>query len=179
MLRDIIIWPDPILKKPTEPVTAFDESLRALVADMFETMYSADGVGLAAPQVGQLKSIITLDTRVRQPESKPTALINPVILKTEGTSYFLEGCLSLPGEAEEIERAKNVRVKYQDVDGTEHEMDCEGLFATVVQHEADHLKGVMLTDHLSVLKRELMRKRMKRIKASMDAERERDSRASL
>lgn len=179
MLRDIIIWPDPLLKRTAESVTEFDESIRTLVADMFETMYSADGVGLAAPQVGQLRNIITVDTRPRQPESKPVAMINPVILKKEGSTLYLEGCLSLPGEAEEIERATNVRVKFQDVDGTEHEMDCDGLLAIVVQHESDHLNGVMFTDHVSVLKRELIRKRMKRLKASMAAERERDSRPSL
>jgi peptide deformylase len=179
MLRDILIWPDPLLKKSAEPVTTFDESIRTLVADMFETMYSADGVGLAAPQVGQLKNIIVLDTRPRQPESKPVAMINPVILKKEGSTLYMEGCLSVPGEAEEVDRAQNVRVKFQDVDGTVHEYDCEGLLAIAVQHETDHLHGVMFTDHISVLKRELIRKRMKRLKADMAAERERDSRASL
>jgi len=178
MLRDIVIWPDPILKSKAEPVSKFDESIRTLVNDMFETMYSADGVGLAAPQLGLLQKIITLDTRPRQPESKPVAMINPVILKKEGTTLYLEGCLSLPGEAEEIERAANVRVKFQDVDGVEQEMDCDGLLAIVVQHESDHLNGVMFTDHVSVLKRELIRKRMKRLKAGMAAQRERDSGAS-
>jgi peptide deformylase len=177
MLRDIIVWPDPVLKKSAEPVTKFDESIRALVADMFETMYSADGVGLAAPQIGQLKNIIVVDTRPRQPESKPVAMINPVILKKEGSLLYMEGCLSVPGEAEEVERAENIRVKYQDVDGTVHEHDCDGLLAICVQHETDHLHGVMFTDHVSVLKRELIRKRMKRLKAEMAAERERDSRA--
>jgi peptide deformylase len=180
MLRDIIIWPDPVLKKTAAPVTQFDESIRTLVADMFETMYASDGVGLAAPQIGQLHRIITLDTRPRQPEAKPLAMINPVIVKTEGTHFYLEGCLSLPGEAEEIERARDVRVKYQDLDGVEHEIDCEGLLAIVVQHETDHLQGVMFTDRISVLKRELIRKRMKRLKAGMAAERERGgSSASL
>jgi peptide deformylase len=104
-------------------------------------------------------------------------MINPVILKKEGSTLYMEGCLSLPGEAEEVERASNIRVKFQDVDGTEHELDCDGLLAIAVQHETDHLHGVMVTDHISVLKRELIRKRMKRLKAGMAAER--DSRATL
>jgi peptide deformylase len=177
MVREIIVWPDPVLKKKAEPITTFDQALRTLVADMFETMYSADGVGLAAPQLSLLKNLIVLDTRPRQPESKPVAMINPVILKKEGTTLYMEGCLSLPGEAEEVERAANVRVKFQDVDGTEHEYDCDGLLAVAVQHEMDHLQGIMVTDHISALKRELIRKRMKRLKADLAAER--DSRATL
>ena|SRR5689334_16052199 len=177
MLREIIVWPDPVLKKTAEPVTTFDEALRTLVADMFETMYSADGVGLAAPQVGLLKNLIVLDTRPRQPESKPVAMINPVILVKEGATTYMEGCLSLPGEAEEVARAANVRVKFQDVDGTEHEYDCDGLLAIAVQHETDHLHGIMVTDHISALKRELIRKRMKRLKANKAASR--DSSASI
>jgi peptide deformylase len=171
MVREIIIWPDPVLKKSAEPITQFDADLRTLVADMFETMYSADGVGLAAPQVGLLKNLIVLDTRPRQPESKPVAMINPVILKKEGTTLYMEGCLSLPGEAEEVERAANIRVKFQDVDGTEREYDCDGLLAIAVQHETDHLHGLMVTDHISSLKRELIRKRMKRLKSDMAAQR--------
>src|SRR5262245_57005891 len=107
MVREILIWPDPALKKVATPVTKFDETIRTLVDDMFETMYAADGVGLAAPQVGVLKNLIVLDTRPRQPESKKIAMINPVILKLEGTTTYVEGCLSLPGEAEEVERALN------------------------------------------------------------------------
>ncbi|HEY8206426.1 MAG TPA: peptide deformylase [Myxococcaceae bacterium] len=177
MVREIIIWPDPVLKQTAAPVTQFDETLRTLVADMFETMYSADGVGLAAPQLGLLKNLIVLDTRPRQPESKPVAMINPVILTKEGSTLYMEGCLSLPGEAEEVERATNIRVKFQDVDGTQHEYDCDGLLAIAVQHETDHLHGLMFTDHVSSLKRELIRKRMKRLKADMAAQK--SSTASL
>jgi len=165
MVREILIWPDPVLKKMAAPVTQFDESLRILIAEMFETMYAADGVGLAAPQVGLLQNVIVLDTRPRQPESKPVAMVNPVIQAKEGTVLYVEGCLSLPGEAEEIERAANVRVKFQDVDGVEQVMDCDGLLAIAVQHESDHLQGTMFVDHISALKRELIRKRMKRLKA--------------
>src|SRR5205809_6835600 len=98
MVREILIWPDPVLKKAATAVTKFDDAIRALVADLFETMYAADGVGLAAPQVGVLKSLIVLDTRPRQPESRPVAMINPEIILKEGSTKYLEGCLSLPGE---------------------------------------------------------------------------------
>jgi len=171
MVREILIWPDPVLKKAAAPVTKFDESLRTLIAEMFETMYAADGVGLAAPQVGLLQNVIVLDTRPRQPESRPVAMVNPVIQAKEGTILYVEGCLSLPGEAEEIERAANVRVKFQDVDGVDQVMDCDGLLAIAVQHESDHLQGTMFVDHISALKRELIRKRMKRLKADRASQR--------
>jgi peptide deformylase len=105
-------------------------------------------------------------------------MINPVILKKEGTTIFSEGCLSLPGETEDVERAANVRVKFQDVDGTERELDCDGLLAIAVQHETDHLHGIMVTDHISALKRELIRKRMKRLKSSQEAQKKADPRGS-
>jgi len=178
MLREIVIWPDPILKQVGTPVTQFDEVLRTLVADMFETMYASDGVGLAAPQVRVLKNLIVLDTRPRQPDSTPVAMINPVILKKEGSLVYSEGCLSLPGEFEDVERATNIRVKYQDVDGTEHEIDCDGLLSIAVQHEADHLLGIVFPDHISALKRELVRKRMKRLKANMAAQKKAEERSA-
>jgi peptide deformylase len=171
MVREILIWPDPTLKKSATAVTKFDETIRTLVADMFETMYAADGVGLAAPQVGVLKNIIVLDTRPRQPESRPVAMINPEILTKEGSTLYVEGCLSLPGEAEEVERATKVRVRFHDVEGKVHEEDCDGLLAIAVQHETDHLHGTVFVDHISALKRELIRKRMKRLKADKDAKR--------
>lgn len=170
MVREILIWPDPLLKKKAAPVTKVDDSIRALVADMFETMYAADGVGLAAPQVGILKRIIVLDTSPRQPGIKPLAMINPEILTTEGTSYDSEGCLSLPGEAEKVERAAKVKVKYLDTDGKEQVLDCDELLAIAVQHETDHLNGVVFVDHLSALKREVIKKRLKRYKASQAGE---------
>ncbi|HVE13068.1 MAG TPA: peptide deformylase [Elusimicrobiota bacterium] len=165
MLREILVWPDPILKQSAKPVTKFDDSIKTLVADMFETMYAADGVGLAAPQVGVLHNIIVLDTRARQPESKPITMINPQILTKEGTVLYVESCLSLPGEAEEVERAARVRVRFHDVDGNAQEMDCDGLLAIAVQHEEDHLQGMVFVDHISSLKREMARKRMKRLKS--------------
>ncbi len=165
MVREILIWPDPILKKKAAPVAAVDESIRALVADMFETMYAADGVGLAAPQVGVLKNVIVLDTRPRQPESKPYAMVNPQVISSEGITTYTEGCLSIPGEAEDVERAAKVTVKFLDVDGNEQTLEAEGLLAIAIQHESDHLLGTVFVDHISALKRELIKKRMKRLKA--------------
>jgi peptide deformylase len=168
MVREILIWPDPILKKKASPVGEVNESIRALVNDMFETMYAADGVGLAAPQIGILKNIIVLDTTPRQPDSKPYAMINPQIISLEGKMVYTEGCLSIPGEAEEVERAAKVTVKFLDPEGNPQKLEAEGLLAVAIQHETDHLNGTMFVDHLSALKRELIRKRMKRLKAERE-----------
>jgi peptide deformylase len=165
MVRDILIWPDPILKKKASPVARVDEPIRALVKDLFETMYAADGVGLAAPQIGVLKRVIVLDTRPRQPESQPLAMINPEIVAMEGETTYNEGCLSIPGEAEDVDRAAVVTVRYLDVDGNEQTLVADGLLAIAVQHETDHLEGTVFVDRISALKRDLIRKRMKRLKA--------------
>ncbi|MHB8878611.1 MAG: peptide deformylase [Myxococcaceae bacterium] len=172
MVREILIWPDPTLKKKASPVARVDDSIRALVDDLFETMYAADGVGLAAPQIGVLKNVIVLDTSPRQPEAKPVAMVNPVILSLEGSITYTEGCLSIPGEAEEVDRAAIVTVQYLDVDGKQQTMRAEGLLAIAVQHETDHLQGTVFVDHISSLKRELIRKRMKRLKAEKAEQRE-------
>lgn len=165
MVRDILIWPDPILKKKAAPVARVDDKLRALIKDMFETMYAADGVGLAAPQVGVLQRVIVLDTRPRQPESEPLAMINPELLSLEGETTWAEGCLSIPGETEDIDRASIVTVRYLDADGKAQTLRADGLLAIAIQHENDHLDGTVFVDHVSTLKRELIRKRMKKLKA--------------
>jgi peptide deformylase len=165
MVREILIWPDPILKQKAKPVAKVDDKVRALVKDMFETMYAADGVGLAAPQVGILQRVIVLDTSPRQEDSKPLAMINPEIIGMEGETTYTEGCLSIPGEAEDVDRAAKVTVKYLDVDGQEQTLECDGLLAIAVQHETDHLNGIVYVDHVSTLKREIIRKRMKRLKS--------------
>ena len=164
MVREILIWPHPTLKKKAAPVAQVTEATRTLIRDMFETMYAADGVGLAAPQVGVLQRVIVLDTTPRQPDAKPIAMVNPVVVSSEGISVESEGCLSVPGEAEEVERAAKVTVKFLDTDGVEQSMACEGLLAIAVQHESDHLNGVVFVDRVSTLKREIIRKRMKRLK---------------
>jgi peptide deformylase len=168
MVREILIWPDPILKQTAKPVAKVDDSTRALVKDMFETMYAADGVGLAAPQIGVLQRVIVLDTSPRQAESKPLAMINPEIIEMEGETTFTEACLSIPGEAEDVDRAAVVTVKFLDPEGQEQTLKCDGLLAIAVQHEADHLNGTVFVDHVSTLKREIIRKRMKRLKSERD-----------
>ena len=166
-----MIWPDPVLKKKASPVQRVDDSIKSLVNDLFETMYAADGVGLAAPQVGVLKQVIVLDTTPRQPESKPVAMINPQIIAKEGSTRYSEGCLSIPGEAEEVDRAAKVTVQFVDVSGQEQTLEADGLLAVAIQHETDHLQGTMFVDYLSPLKRELIKKRMKRLKAERAEER--------
>jgi len=166
MLRPILIWPDPLLKKKALPVSVVDDGLRALVKDMFETMYDADGVGLAAPQVGVLQRLIVLDTSPRDEGAQPIAMVNPVITAQEGTAIWGEGCLSIPGETEDVERAATVTVRFQDESGAAKELTTGGLLAIAIQHEVDHLEGVVFVDHVSVLKRELIRTRMKKLKAA-------------
>lgn len=169
MVREILIWPDPVLKQKSKPVAKVDDSIRTLVKDMFETMYASEGVGLAAPQVGVLQRVIVLDTTHSQPESRPLAMINPELVGLEGKTTYTEACLSIPGESEDVDRAAIVTVKYLDVDGQEQTLRCDGLLAIAVQHETDHLNGVVYVDHVSTLKRELIRKRMKRVRASRES----------
>src|SRR5262249_28546703 len=132
MIREILLWPHPLLRKKARPVEAVDASVRTLVHDLFETMYAAPGVGLAAPQVGVLQRVLVLDPGPRQPESEPVGMVNPRIVSHEGTSVYREGCLSTPGEAEEVERPAVVPVESLDVDGQPRQLRCEGLLATAV-----------------------------------------------
>jgi peptide deformylase len=170
MIREIIIWPDPILKAIAKPVDGVDDTTRRLLDDMSETMYAADGVGLAAPQIAELRRCIVIDTSPRQEGQKLIHLVNPEIVRTEGTTTYTEGCLSIPGEAEEVERAAKVWVRALDYHGKPFELECEGLLAIAVQHEHDHLQGTLFVDHLSSLKRELIKRRMKKLKAERASE---------
>jgi peptide deformylase len=170
MVREILVWPHPTLKLKAKPVAVVDDTIRTLIKDMFESMYEADGVGLAAPQVGVLSNVIVLDTTPRQPESKPVAMVNPEIVELEGKMVYREGCLSIPGEAEDVERAAIVTVKYLDENGVQQTLRAEGLLAVAIQHETDHLKGLMFVDHVSALKREVIRKRMKKYQATLAEE---------
>ncbi|WP_164007416.1 peptide deformylase [Pyxidicoccus trucidator] len=170
MVREILIWPDPVLKQKARPVAKVNDAVRVLVKDMFETMYSSEGVGLAAPQVGVLQRVIVLDTTHSQPESKPIAMINPEIIGMEGETSYKEGCLSIPGESEDVDRAAIVTVKFLDEEGQEQTLRCDGLLAIAVQHETDHLNGTVFVDHVSTLKRELIRNRMKRFKSARERE---------
>ncbi len=171
MIREIVIWPDPILKETAKPVDQVDDGIRRLLDDMAETMYAADGVGLAAPQIGVSKRLIVIDVSPREPEQKLIHLVNPEIVKVEGKMTYTEGCLSVPGEAEDVERASKVWVRALGRDGNPFEIVAEGdLLAVALQHEYDHLQGTLFVDHLSSLKRELIRRRMKKLKQDRESE---------
>jgi peptide deformylase len=165
MVREIVIWPDPILTQKAKPVGVVDDEIRRLLDDMAETMYAADGVGLAAPQIAELRRMVVIDTSPRQEGQRLVHLVNPEIVRKEGVAIWTEGCLSIPGEAEDVERAAKVWVRALDYQGKPFELECEGLLAIAVQHETDHLDGTMFVDHLSSLKRELIKRRMKKLKA--------------
>lgn len=170
MVHEILLWPHKALKTVARPVAHVDDEVLALIADLYESMYAADGIGLAAPQIGVLHRVLVLDTTPKQPDSKPVAMINPEIISLEGTQLYTEGCLSIPGEFEEVERAAKVAVRYLDERGTTQTLSAELVLAVAIQHEIDHLNGVMFVDHLSPLKRELIRRRAKKAKALADTE---------
>jgi peptide deformylase len=154
-LRDIIILPDKRLRTVSKPVDKIGDDIRTLVADMFETMYEAPGIGLAAIQVGVPLRIVTMDLSKREDASEPKVLINPeIVSSSEEKSVYEEGCLSIPDIHEDVERPARVKVRYLDLDGKLQEADAEGLFATCIQHEIDHLNGVLFIDHISKLKRD-------------------------
>lgn len=154
-LREIIILPDKRLRSVCKPVAEINDETRALVADMFETMYEAPGIGLAAIQIGVLSRVIVMDLSKREAEAEPRVFINPEITwSSEETSLYEEGCLSIPDIHEDVERPSRVKIRYLDLDGNRQEEDAEGLFATCIQHEVDHLNGILFIDHISKLKRE-------------------------
>ena len=154
-LRDILILPDKRLRQVSKPVAKIDSSIKKLVADMFETMYDAPGIGLAAIQIGEPRRIVTMDLSKKEGETQPQVFINPEIVdESDDKSVHEEGCLSIPEYYEEVERPASVTVKYLDLDGKQHEVKATGLFATCIQHEIDHLNGVLFIDHISKLKRD-------------------------
>jgi peptide deformylase len=154
-LRDIIILPDKRLRQMSEPVKAVTADLRALVDDMFETMYKAPGVGLAAIQVGVPKRVVTVDTAKKDDPKNPQVFINPEIVWTsDEKSTYEEGCLSIPEYYEDVERPTQVKVRFMDLDGKTQEVEANGLLATVLQHEIDHTNGILFIDHISKLKRD-------------------------
>lgn len=170
----VLEYPDPRLRIRAEPVTKFDTELKTLVADMFETMYAAPGIGLAATQVNVHKRILVCDVGV---ESKqPFCLINPEIIRTEGSTNSEEGCLSVPEYYDFIDRAAVIRVRAQDPDGKVFELDAEGMLAVCIQHEMDHLDGKLFVDYLSEMKRERLKKKAAK-KAKRAAEDAADARA--
>ena len=184
-LREILEVPDPRLKQISAPVIAFDDELRALVADMFETMYEAPGIGLAAVQIGVPLRVLTIDlqpededaapeectvhgghSHSHQPLKKePRVFINPVILDpSDDHAVYSEGCLSVPEIYADVERPARIRARWQDLDGKTHEEDIDGLLATCLQHEMDHLEGILFIDHLSRLKRQMVLKKLEKLR---------------
>jgi len=159
-LRNIITLPDKRLRRASEPVGKITGEIKKLVEDMFETMYDAPGIGLAAVQVGVLRRVVTMDLSKKEESSEPKVFINPeIVWRSEELSTYEEGCLSIPDIHEDVERAARVRVKYLDLEGRAQEEEAEGLFATCIQHEVDHLNGVLFIDHISKLKRDRITKK--------------------
>ena len=159
--RKILIEPDPILRKKSEILEKVDDELRKLLDDMLETMYSAPGIGLAAVQVGILKRLIVIDISKEKEKKNPLFLINPeIVSKSERTSTYEEGCLSLPGYFAEIERPSECHIKYIDYEGKKKEIKANGLLSTCIQHEVDHLNGVLFIDYLSKLKKDMIIKKL-------------------
>ena len=169
MLRKILTEPDPILRKKCEPLEKVDTDTKKLMDDMLETMYAAPGIGLAAIQVGILKRLIVIDISKGEEKKNPIFLINPSIVhQSKKTSVYEEGCLSLPGQFAEIERPAECTVKFINYDGKEKELKTDGLLATCVQHEIDHLNGVLFIDYLSKLKKDMIIKKLVKQKKEIE-----------
>ena len=159
--RKIVIEPDPILREKSATLEKVDDEIRALLDDMLETMYAAPGIGLAAVQVGILKRLIVIDISKNEEKKNPLFLINPeIISRSKKTSIYEEGCLSLPGHFAEVERPAECQIKFVDYDGKEKELQANGLLATCIQHEVDHLNGVLFIDYLSKLKKDMIVKKL-------------------
>jgi peptide deformylase len=163
MIYPIVKFGDPVLEKPSAEVTSFDEELEKLVEDMFESMYAARGVGLAAPQIGIPKRIAVVDVTFKEDPAARLVLINPVILHKEGRQRSSEGCLSIPEFREEVTRAKTVTVRAQDLKGKFFEHAGEDLLARAFQHETDHLNGKLYISHISAVKRDLIKRKIKKL----------------
>lgn len=164
MVRKIIKYGDPLLETKADPVTEFDTpELRDTLADMFETMYAAKGVGLAAPQIGLGKRISVIDVSVGENEADKIVIINPEIVSSEGKQVGEEGCLSIPGFREPVSRANKVKVRAKNEQGEDIELCGEELLARAFQHEIDHLNGILFISHLSALKRDIIRRKIKKL----------------
>ncbi len=169
-ILQIYVAPHPVLKKVADPVEKVDDKIRTLIDNMLETMYENDGIGLAAPQVGISKRIVVIDldqnfelSEKQARKGKPRVFINPeVTWETEDTRVFNEGCLSVPGQYADVARADKIKIKFMDYDGAEHEAEIDDMLATAIQHEIDHLDGILFIDHLSNLKRNILLKKLKK-----------------
>ena len=167
--RPIIIEPDPILRKKSQSLKNVDNDLRKLLDDMLETMYEAPGIGLAAVQIGILKRLIVIDISKEDQKKNPLFLINPIITyKSKNTSSYEEGCLSLPGHYAEIERPSECHLEFLDYNGKKKKLQAQGLLATCIQHEVDHLNGILFIDYLSKLKKDMIIKKLKKHKKDLE-----------
>jgi peptide deformylase len=162
-IHEVVKYPDPVLSKPAETVRVFDEDVAQLVEEMFDSMYAAQGIGLAAPQINISKRITVIDVSFKERPEDKLALINPVILDRSGKQVEEEGCLSLPEIREKVQRSAWVKVRAQNVKGETFEVEGEELLARALQHEIDHLNGILFIDHLSRLKRDLVQRRIKKL----------------
>lgn len=163
MILKIVKYPEPVLEKPGEPVTEFNDELHKLVADMFETMYAGQGIGLAAPQVGVSKRVIVIDLSMGKDAEEKLVLVNPEIIVSEGRQYEEEGCLSFPEIREKVVRAARVRVRAQDENGKWFEKDGEELLSRCFQHEIDHVDGTIFLLRMSPLKRSLNLRKIRKL----------------
>ena len=169
-LLNILIAPDPTLKQKTKPVAAVDDDIRQLMDDMLETMYDAPGIGLAAPQVGVLKQVLVIDVARQDETPAPVRMVNPEIVWVSDTQVSnSEGCLSLPEQYADVTRPDRVKVRYLDETGARQVLEADGLLATCIQHEIDHLSGILFVDHLSALKRNMILRRMAKWKRQQAA----------
>lgn len=169
MVREIVKYGSQILRQPCAPVTQIDPSVKALVRDLFDSMKAAEGVGLAAPQLGVLRRVVVVDVSRQHPELLPISLINPRIVSAEGRELAEEGCLSFPDMYGQVARHTKVCIEALDVNGKLFAIDAEGFYARALQHELDHLDGKLFIDYLSPLKRQLMRGRLKALKTEGEA----------
>ena len=167
MIYPVVLYGDPVLKKEAREVDPIDVDIKELVADMFETMYQANGVGLAAPQIGKSLRVFVIDSTPMDEEGSKgvkKAFINPEILEETGDEWaFEEGCLSIPGIREDVHRAEIVKIRYEDEEGNEHEDEFDDLVARIIQHEYDHIEGILFTDHISAFKKRLLKGRLTNI----------------
>lgn len=170
-VRPLVILPDAQLRLTSKPAVSADKALRALVDDMFATMYDAPGIGLAAIQIGVPLRIVTLDVSKRDDKQQPMVLINPEITwASEERRLYEEGCLSIPEYYAEVERPDRIRLTYQDIDFKRHEIEADDILATCIQHEIDHLNGVLFIDHLSKLKRDRVIKKFSKLAKEREPE---------
>ena len=167
--KKILTLPDPILRKTSEPVEKIDKKIKNLMDDMLETMYAAPGIGLAAVQIGILKRIIVIDLAKEGEKKKPIFIVNPeIISKSSDLVSYEEGCLSIPNQFAEVERPNTCKIKFLDYEGNKKELEAKGLLSTCIQHEIDHLNGVLFIDYLSKLKKNIIIKKLSKHKKELE-----------